>query len=89
MLETRIDFKNEAQCSHENRTNSLVRLPEGHRAARQHILTSSVDRQNLNLRRARGAPRTTHAFSKKFENHCHMIANYPVYYNFCRVYQRS
>jgi len=34
MLETRIDFKNEAQCSHENRTNSLVRLPEGQRAAR-------------------------------------------------------
>ena len=34
MLETRIDFKNEAQCSHENRTNSLVRLPEGQRAAK-------------------------------------------------------
>lgn len=34
MLETRIDFKNEAQCSHENRTNSLVRLPEGERAAK-------------------------------------------------------
>jgi hypothetical protein len=30
--------------------------------------------------------RLTNAFSKKFENHCHM-AIYHVYYNFCRVHQ--
>ncbi|MGA7754728.1 MAG: hypothetical protein WCB05_17995, partial [Candidatus Sulfotelmatobacter sp.] len=31
--------------------------------------------------------RLTNAFSKKFENHCHMIAIYHAYYNFCRVRQ--
>jgi hypothetical protein len=29
----------------------------------------------------------TNAFSKKFENHCHMVAIYHAYYNFCRVHQ--
>jgi hypothetical protein len=31
--------------------------------------------------------RLTNAFSKKFENHCHMVAIYFTYYNFCRVHQ--
>ena len=31
--------------------------------------------------------RPTNAFSKKFENHCHMVAIYHAYYNFCRVHQ--
>jgi len=31
--------------------------------------------------------RLTNAFSKKFENHCHMVAIYFAYYNFCRVHQ--
>jgi hypothetical protein len=31
--------------------------------------------------------RLTNAFSKKFENHCHMVAIYHAYYNFCRVHQ--
>jgi hypothetical protein len=29
----------------------------------------------------------TNAFSKKFENHCHMVAIYHAFYNFCRVHQ--
>lgn len=29
--------------------------------------------------------RLTNAHSKKFENHCHMIALYTVWYNFARV----
>ena len=29
--------------------------------------------------------RLTNAFSKKFENHCHALALYFVFYNFCRV----
>ena len=33
------------------------------------------------------ATRLTNAFSKKFENHCHMVAIYHAYYNFCRVHQ--
>jgi hypothetical protein len=31
--------------------------------------------------------RLTNAFSKKFENDCHMVAIYHAYYNFCRVHQ--
>jgi IS1 family transposase len=54
----------------------------------QHISTSYVERQNLNLRMGvRRFTRLTNAFSKKFENHCHMVAIYHAYYNFCRVHQ--
>jgi IS1 family transposase len=55
---------------------------------RDHISTSYVERQNLNLRMGvRRFTRLTNAFSKKFENHCHMVAIYHAYYNFCRVHQ--
>jgi len=55
---------------------------------RDHISTSFVERQNLNLRMGvRRFTRLTNAFSKKFENHCHMVAIYHAYYNFCRVHQ--
>lgn len=53
-----------------------------------HVSTSYVERQNLNLRMGlRRFTRLTNAFSKKFENHCHMVAIYHAYYNFCRVHQ--
>jgi len=55
---------------------------------RQHISTSYVERMNLNLRMGlRRFTRLTNAFSKKFENHCHAVAIYFAYYNFCRVHQ--
>jgi IS1 family transposase len=55
---------------------------------RNHISTSYVERQNLNLRMGvRRFTRLTNAFSKKFENHCHMVAIYHAYYNFCRLHQ--
>lgn len=54
----------------------------------RHISTSFVERQNLNMRMGmRRFTRLTNAFSKKFENHCHMVAIYFSYYNFCRVHQ--
>ncbi len=54
----------------------------------RHISTSYIERQNLNLRMGvRRFTRLTNAFSKKFENHCHMVAIYHAYYNFCRVHQ--
>jgi hypothetical protein len=31
--------------------------------------------------------RLTNAFSKRYENHCQMVAIYYAYYNFCRVHQ--
>jgi hypothetical protein len=47
-----------------------------------------VERYNLNLRMGvRRFTRLTNAFSKKFENHCHHVAIYHTYYNFCRVHQ--
>lgn len=54
----------------------------------QHISTSYVERMNLTLRMGlRRFTRLTNAFSKKFENHCHAVAIYFAYYNFCRVHQ--
>ena len=31
--------------------------------------------------------RLTNAFSKKFENHAHMVALYTVFYNFVKIHQ--
>ena len=50
------------------------------------ISTSHVERQNLSMRmHMRRFTRLTNAHSKKFENHCHMVALYTVWYNFVRT----
>jgi hypothetical protein len=54
----------------------------------KHISTSFVERQNLTMRMSmRRFTRLPNAFSKKLENHEHMLAIYFMYYNFCRVHQ--
>ena len=53
----------------------------------KHISTSYVERQNLTMRmQMRRFTRLTNAFSKKFENHMHMVALYTVWYNFIRIH---
>jgi hypothetical protein len=52
------------------------------------INTSFAERQKLTMRMSmRRFTRLTNAFSKKFENHCHALALYFVFYNFCRVHK--
>jgi IS1 family transposase len=54
----------------------------------QHVSTSYVERQNLNIRMGnRRMTRLTNAFSKKAENHAHMMAIYFMHYNFVRIHQ--
>lgn len=54
----------------------------------KHISTSYVERQNLTMRmHMRRFTRLTNAFSKKFENHVHMVALYTVWYNFVRTHK--
>lgn len=54
----------------------------------EHVSTSYAERQNLNMRmHMRRFTRLTNAFSKKFENHCHAVALFTTYYNFCRIHQ--
>lgn len=54
----------------------------------KHISTSYVERQNLTMRMAnRRFTRLTNAFSKKFENHAHMVAIYAVWYNWIRIHK--
>jgi len=53
----------------------------------RHISTSYVERQNLTMRMSmRRFTRLANAFSKKVENHEHMLAIYFMYYNFCRIH---
>ena len=53
-----------------------------------HVSTSHVERANLTMRMAnRRFTRLTNAFSKKFENHVHMVAIYTVWYNFVKMHK--
>jgi IS1 family transposase len=54
----------------------------------EHVSTSFAERQNLNMRMGmRRFTRLTNAFSKKCDNHEHMLSIYYAFYNFARVHQ--
>jgi IS1 family transposase len=53
-----------------------------------HVSTSYAERQNLTMRmQMRRFTRLTNAFSKKFENHMHMVALYTVWYNYVKQHK--
>ena len=53
-----------------------------------YISTSYVERQNINMRMGmRRFTRLTNAFSKRLENHLHMLSLYFVWYNFGRIHK--
>jgi IS1 family transposase len=54
----------------------------------RHISTSYTERVNLTMRMSmRRFTRLTNAFSKKLENHAHMVALYALWYNFVRIHK--
>jgi IS1 family transposase len=53
-----------------------------------HVSTPYAERQNLNMRmHMRRFTRLTNAFSKKIENHAHLVALFATYYNFVRIHK--
>jgi hypothetical protein len=54
----------------------------------KHVSTSYAECQNLTMRmQMRRFTRLTNAFSKKFENHMHMVAIYTVWYNYVKQHK--
>jgi hypothetical protein len=54
----------------------------------KHVSTAYTERANLTMRMSmRRFTRLTNGFSKKLENHAHMVALYALWYNFVRIHK--
>jgi hypothetical protein len=70
------------------RVKSVRRIPRIGMPLDKNISTAYMERWNLTLRmQNRRFTRLTNGFSKKFENHRHMLAITVVFYNFCRKHK--
>jgi transposase-like protein len=70
------------------RVKSVQHIPRLGMPFDKFISTSYMERWNLTMRmQNRRFTRLTNAFSKKFENHVHMIAMTVVFYNFCKTHK--
>ena len=58
------------------------------RPDKEHVSMSYVERANLTMRMSmRRFTRLTNAFSRKAENHAHMVALYTTWFNFVRIHK--
>jgi IS1 family transposase len=70
------------------RVKSVQHIPRIGMPFDKNISTAYMERWNLSLRMGnRRFTRLTNGFSKKFANHCHMLALWAVFYNFCRKHK--
>ncbi|WP_425407611.1 IS1 family transposase [Hwanghaeella sp.] len=70
-------------------TGTRKRTVEG-KPSEEHISTSYVERVNLNIRMGnRRFTRLMNAFSKKIDNHIHMLVLYFLHNNFCRIHEST